>query len=116
MTQRGSPPGPRPHLWKSGTDPVRHQMYYLWHQARAQAHYRGEAWRLTFDQYLELWQPYHDQRGRSGTSYSMSRHRPDQAWSSTNCFMATRAELNRRQAPQRRARRTRAEIEQERSA
>jgi hypothetical protein len=106
-------PGLRPLVWKSGPDPRRHDQYRTWLQAQAQATYRGEGWDLTFDQYVELWDPYWHQRGRDGDSYSMSRLDRTLPWSRDNCYMATRAELNRRQAQTRRPKRTRAEIEKD---
>jgi hypothetical protein len=113
MKRRGSPPGPRPHTWLVGSDPNLHRQYHSWHRARAQAHYRGEMWQLTFEEYVRLWQPYDHLRGRDGASYSMSRRDRSGPWSTSNCYMATRAELNRLQTPLRRPRRTRAEIEKD---
>jgi hypothetical protein len=113
MKRRGSPPGPRPHLWRAGPDPTRHDQYQAWLRSRAQAHFRGEAWNLTFEEYEAIWSPFWHQRGRDSNSLSMSRRDRTGAWSRDNCFLATRAELNRIETQYRRPRRTRAEIEKD---
>lgn len=90
-------PGPRPGVWKSGTDPVRHEQYIAWSRARAQAHYRQEHWHLTFEEWAELWKDQWHRRGRTKDTVCLSRRDYDEPWSVANCEIITRREHNLRQ-------------------
>lgn len=90
-------PGPRPRVWKSGPDPIRHEQYIAWARARAQANYRNERWELTFEDWVELWAGRWHQRGRIKDTVCLSRRSYDQAWSRENCEIITRREHNHRQ-------------------
>jgi len=88
-------PGPRPHTWKVQGD-VPHTQYVAWQRMRAQAHYRGEAWTLTFDEFQSIWTPYWHLRGRSNTSYCLTREDPNGAWDKTNTICIPRLDQLRR--------------------
>jgi hypothetical protein len=84
----------RPHLWKSGPDPVRHHLREQCQRRRAQAWYRGEQWIITEEQFIELW--LKDDRyllkGRANHNLCMTRQDPDLDWSLDNVVFITRAE------------------------
>ena len=86
----GSPAGPRPHIWKSGTDPVTHQQYVAWGRSRAQAHFRKEEWHLTWPEWQELWSLDWNQRGRGPDSVLITRRDPLGPWSIENCLIMDR--------------------------
>jgi hypothetical protein len=83
----------RPHLWISGTDEYRHQMYTPWMRQRAQANYRGEEYLLTFDEYFAIWNGYWHDRGRGADDLCMTREDFTGPWSRDNCYLAVRKEL-----------------------
>ena len=90
-------PGPRPRVWKSGPDPIRHEQYIAWARARAQAHYRNERWHLTYPQWVELWRDQWHLRGRTKDTVCLSRRDYDEPWSVENCEIITRRQHNLRQ-------------------
>jgi hypothetical protein len=92
----GRAKGPFPAMWKSGPDPVRHQQHIAWHKARAQAHFRGEIWNLTFEQWVELWGDRWDLRGRQRGCLCIGRRDPTLPWDTTNTQLVTREEHNRK--------------------
>lgn len=94
-------PGLRPLVWKSGPDPISHEQYTAWGRSRAQAHFRGEEWHLTFEEYQQIWAGQWHLRGRTRNTLCMSRSDNDLPWSRNNCDIITRAEHNRRQAQNR---------------
>jgi hypothetical protein len=104
MRKKGSPEGPRPHTWCTGLDPVRHDQYRAFIQARNQARFRGEAWIMTFEEYEAMWKGQWHLRSRDSDGLSMSRHDRALPWSTANCFIATRTRLNQIQATRRRPR------------
>ena len=89
--------GPRPHLWKTGTDPVLHKKYRIWLQQRNQAQWRDEGWRFSFKSWLAVWEPYWHLRGRERGCMCMTRIRTDRAWTAANVEIITRQEHARRQ-------------------
>lgn len=88
MTQ---PKGPvRPKRWKH-TDPLVHRKYLPFLRARAQAHFRGEEFTLTFEEYCHLWQDHlWDQRGRHSDCLAMARENFTGPWSLDNCKIMSR--------------------------
>jgi hypothetical protein len=100
---QSGPTGPRPHTWKSGPDPVRHAKYTAWGRARAQAHFRGEAWALTFEDWETAWGTEWHRRGRGADNLFLVRCRPSEPWSIDNVERVTRPEFNRRQHSAQRA-------------
>lgn len=89
--------GPQPHLWKSGPDPVRHQQYRAWARARAQAHFRGEDWQLTFEDWVQVWGDRWPLRGRTRHSLALMRRDWHGPWRVDNCFLARRANYHYQQ-------------------
>lgn len=89
--------GLRPHLWKSGPDPVRHNKHIAWARARAQAHFRGEEYNLTFEDWEKAWADEWHLRGRGADNLFLVRKCDKLAWSITNVETVTRPEFNRRQ-------------------
>lgn len=97
QTGRGAKNVPRPHVWLVGPDPYKHSMYMPWQRARAQANFRGEGWRMTFEEFYDLWKDDWYNRGRDGTNVCMTRKDSNRAWSSANCELITRQEHLSRQ-------------------
>lgn len=87
--------GPRPDRWIV-QDPQLHELHQPWHKARAQAHYRGEEWQLTFEEFAELWDGKWDQRGRQRHDLCMTRRDWHAGWTRANCEIVTRLEWARR--------------------
>lgn len=61
-------------------------------RGHAQATYRGQQWRLTWEEFCQFW---HDparwsQRGRANTALVLTRYDPESAWSRDNCCIITR--------------------------
>lgn len=86
----------RPHVWKVKGE-VPHQQYVAWHRARAQAHYRGELWMLTFAEFQQLWLGQWQFRGRGAEDLCMVRDDPDGAWVRGNVQVLPRIEYLVRQ-------------------
>jgi hypothetical protein len=93
----------RPHVWLCGPDKEVHDLYTPWMKARAQAHFRGEDWDLTFEQFYDLWKEDWHQRGRGSFDKCMSRNDPTEAWSVDNTLIITRREHLKKQAEHREA-------------
>ena len=91
------PTGPRPHVWKTGPDPVRHQKFIAWGRARAQAHFRGEEWLLTFEDWETAWADEWHRRGRGPDNLFLVRTDPELPWAIENVQRVDRPEFNRRQ-------------------
>lgn len=91
-------PGPRPLLWTTGPDPIRHQRYIAFGRAKCQAEWRGEGWLLTFEQYEEIWGDRWHLRGRTKDTLCLSRIDYDLPWSQDNVEIITRRQHNQRQA------------------
>lgn len=89
--------GPQPHVWLSGPDPVDHAQHIAWHRARAQAHYRGEEWQITFSQYQKIWRDNWHRRGRGVDDLLMIRKDHLKPWTIRNVKLATRNEFHKHQ-------------------
>lgn len=94
---------PRPHLWLTGPDPVRHKMYLTWLQQRNQALFRQEGWSIDFEAWAELWQERWHQRGRRRGDYCMTRVDWELPWTLDNVAIVTRSEHARAQGAARKA-------------
>lgn len=94
--------GPRPHTWCTGPDPLTHEQYNAFVQARAQADYRREGWELTFAEYQLAWEYKWHLRGRTRDSVCITRIDHDLPWSNNNIRIVTRQEHAQRQADARR--------------
>ena len=96
MAKKGQPiyaaRHPRPHVWRSGPDPVDHEIYKTWLTTRAQASYRDELWELTWEQYRDIWRPHFHLRGRDSDNLCLARKNYHQAWRQDNVELITRAE------------------------
>lgn len=93
--------GPRPELWRYGPDPVVHAQHIAWSRARAQAHYRGEGWKLTFEQWVAVWGDRWPLRGRRSDSLMLDRDDHTQPWSLDNVVVVTRYEHHTRELKRR---------------
>lgn len=92
---------PRPHVWVTGTDPLRHEQYHCWQVHKAQCAFRKEEFDLSFEDYENLWQGSWDQRGRSPHNICMTRKDWDGPWSSDNVELISRADHFKRQGEER---------------
>lgn len=89
--------GPQPHVWMSGPDPVRHEQHIAWHRARSQAHYRGEQWLLTYEQWVQVWAQHWHQRGRGKHNLMLARKNYKKPWSIRNVHLLTRSQFHTHQ-------------------
>ena len=88
--------GPRPTVWCTGPDPVRHDQYTQFLRQRAQARFRKEAWQLEFDDFVEVWSSNWSQRGRLSHELCMTRENYDLPWNPGNVVIVPRHEHVRR--------------------
>jgi hypothetical protein len=84
--------GPRPNAWITGTDPLVHEMYRTFVQARNQANFRKEQWDLSFDDYQALWREHWHDKGRTVDDYCMARRDVELAWDLGNVEVLSRHE------------------------
>jgi hypothetical protein len=84
--------GPRPHVWKCGSDEFKHSLYTPWMKAKAQANFRNEDWQLDFEDFYLMWKDHWHLRGRDSTSYCMTRLDFCGIWNKTNTVIMTRKE------------------------
>ena len=82
--------GPRPHVWKSGPDLVRHQQHVVWRQQKNQAQWRGEIYDLDFDTWCRIWGDLWPQRGRTRGTLCMTRLDWEAAWCESNVIIVPR--------------------------
>ena len=82
--------GLQPQRWKTGTDPLKHEMYRPFTQAKAQAKFRNEAWDLTFDDYYNIWKDEWQNRGRETGCKILTRVDPSKSWNASNIHLQTR--------------------------
>lgn len=90
--------GPRPHIWITGPDPERHRRFVAWARARAQAHYRGEIWQLTFEEWEEAWGDLWSRRGRGRDDLMLGRQDWHAPWRLNNVHVITRTEFFEKQS------------------
>ncbi len=102
MPKKGTPKpgarGPRPHVWKCGTDEYKHSMYIPWLKAKAQANFRDEEWHLSFDDWFKLWDGRWHLRGRDSTNLCLARMDMNGAWEVANVKIMTIHERRIKQA------------------
>jgi hypothetical protein len=98
------PKPPRPHLWRTGPDPVRHRQYDCWSKHRAQSHFRGEEFSLTFEEYESIWADQWPNRGRKSWSMVMTRIDLEKGWHRDNVVIMERLQHLRRVGQQRKLR------------
>jgi hypothetical protein len=88
--KRGGKPGPKPHVWKSGPDPIEHRKYLNWLQQKNQAQYRKESWHLDFETWKQIWGDDFMHKGRGSSDLCMTRIDDSGAWSRDNVEIITR--------------------------
>lgn len=72
-------------------DPLIRKKYLPFLHMQGQARFRGEAWTLTFAEFLELWtEDLWQQRGRSTNSLCLSRKDQQGAWNKDNVEICVR--------------------------
>jgi hypothetical protein len=84
--------GPNPNAWIVGPDPVRHEKFVCWQRMRAQAHYRGEKYQLTFEDFESVWADQWHRRGRHSEDLCITRKNPKLPWKLNNVQLMSRAE------------------------
>lgn len=84
--------GPRPNAWITGPDPLVHEMYKTFVQAKNQANFRSEPWTLTFDDYQALWREHWVHKGRTKNHYCMTRTDVEKSWELGNVEVLPRYE------------------------
>lgn len=89
--------GPRPHVWISGPDPVRHKKYRVWIQQKNQAQFRQEGWSIPFEEWLEIWGDDWEHRGREKGTLCMTRSDWSLPWTRDNVRIVPREEHARMQ-------------------
>ena len=84
--------GPRPHIWKSGSDPADHELHVQCQRSRAQAKYRGEEWYINEEEYIKLWRTddRHLNKGRHPENLCMTRIDFEKPWTVDNVQFITR--------------------------
>lgn len=84
--------GERPHIWKTGPDPVLHKKYKVYLQQRNQAQWRDEGWDIDFASWCRLWADKWELRGRTRGTYCMTRIDWSLPWTLDNVHVITRSE------------------------
>ena len=84
--------GPRPQTWKHGPSEALKDLNMAFLRARAQAKYRGEDWRLTFDEFVKRWAGRYAETGIKSDCTVMVRSDPTGAWSFDNTELMQRGE------------------------
>lgn len=85
-------------------DPVEHRMYRAYLIAKAGAHFRGEAWQLTAEEWFAVWRPHWSKRGRGRDSWCITRIQESEAWCPDNVEIWPRHRIRVRGAQRRRER------------
>lgn len=75
--------------WKLN-DPVESAKRRHYSNARAQAKFRNEAWDLTYEQWLDIWGSYWQQRGKGKYDYCMVQVEVGAGWNPSNVIIETR--------------------------
>ena len=88
--------GPRPHVWIVQGE-IPHSQYLSWLQMRAQANFRKELFKLTFEEFQQLWIKDWCRKGRATDCFCLTRQDPDGAWSIDNVVCIPRLDHLRRQ-------------------
>jgi hypothetical protein len=89
---------PRPERRKYNDDTLTAQNL-AWARHKAQAKYRGEAYELSFEDWLAFWTPAAwSMKGRGRNSICLTRKDIEGPWSRDNCELMSRLDLLRRTA------------------
>ncbi len=81
---------PRPHIWKSGPDEYRHEIYHAFLKRKAQANFRNEGWEMTYEEFYDLWKDDWNNRGRLSHQVCMSRRDDEKPWTRENAYIRLR--------------------------
>jgi hypothetical protein len=88
-TGRGRRPNPK--SWKNGTCLITRDKYYAFAKHKAQAHFRGESYELTFEDWCSLWpDDVWIKRGRQVDDLCLTRWDFAGEWSMVNVVVCTR--------------------------
>lgn len=80
-----------PEVWITGPDPLTREKYYAFLKHRAQARFRKEPYDLDWDDWQAFWDDDNFlKRGRGKDDYCLTRTNLREAWSVSNCYVATR--------------------------
>ena len=80
-----------PESWKTGPDPLTRAKYYAFLNHRAQAKYRNESYKLTWEEWESIWtHELFEKRGRRADSISLCRIDKEQPWQLDNVEMMAR--------------------------
>ena len=90
----GNPGGPD--HWKTGPDPDVRRLRYRFLRARAQARFWSQEWRLTWDEYLEIYRESGEWGGRGQRDLNLTRIDTDQGWWVDNVRLLPRGQAMRR--------------------
>jgi hypothetical protein len=88
--------GPRPTVWCTGPDPVRHEQYTQFLRQRAQARFRKEGWEIDFEDFVSIWGGDWSHRGRARDELCMTRQDYNLPWHVSNVVIVPRHEHVRR--------------------
>ena len=67
-------------------DPIQHEKYYAFLKHRAQARFRRESYRLTWEDWQTLWtDALWSKRGRKPQSLRLTQRNPQLGWNVKNC-------------------------------
>ena len=77
-----------PHLWITGTDPLRKKMYRKFLLARCQAKYRNEKWDFTFEQWEQLLKGKEHLLGRKKGMLRINMKDPRLGWEVNNVHLS----------------------------
>ena len=114
-TGRGAKGLERPHTWATGTDPLKHEMFFEWHLSRAQYNYRYKhkldpgQWKLEFEDWCNLWEGKWHNRGRKADNFCISKINPEGDWTKNNIEIIERSHHTRKQADFKRLKKAREE-------
>lgn len=81
-----------PHVWITGPDPLKHEIYENFLKAKAQANFRQEGWEFDFEDFFKMWKKDWHNRGRHAENVCMTRHDNEKPWSRANAYILTRKE------------------------
>ena len=90
--RRGKGMGPRPDLWLTGPDPELKHLRRRWLRAKNQAKFWSQEWRLTWEQYRDIWVGHIDQLGRTTDSLNLVRRDTTRGWTLKNVHLMNRLE------------------------
>lgn len=75
-------------------DPVLYALKRSWFCSKNQAKYRGQIWRIDFDDYAHIWlkDNRYLNKGRGSDSYHLARKDRSKPWTTANVYVVKRGE------------------------